>query len=230
MAVIFPIYNKWNRLFFEESIEEMPVPIGDTTHKRYVRYRKDFEFKVKLPLYLKEGDIVYIYEPKKHGGKGQIVGQFTAGPMVACGAPFGAFSFIVHFCRHILKNEEYANKFEKAVNTSLPGYKLGTVLKYALDEDSMDEIRKYEQIPSASDYIFDKERIKNIEEAELIWKWCDIWMEKIGYYNSYGESNYKVALTVVNPIKYDTPKPLSDFRKLDGGIVEKAPQSFMYVQ
>ena len=65
MDVIFPIYKQWNRMFHEEQI------IGNNmrhSSKKYLRYKKTFAFKVLFPTELKEGDRVYIYEPKKHRG------------------------------------------------------------------------------------------------------------------------------------------------------------------
>ena len=47
--------------------------------------------------------------------------------------------------------------------------------------------------------------------------------------NESDMSNYKFALTILKPVRYDEPKSLSKFTKMDGTVVEKAPQSFVYV-
>ena len=51
-----------------------------------------------------------------------------------------------------------------------------------------------------------------------------------GFFNEWGESNYNFALTILNQTRYATPKDLTEFEKLDGSLVEKAPQSFVYVK
>jgi predicted transcriptional regulator len=224
---MYPIYNIWNNRIFEGDI--LYLQNGVVQKGKHVRYRKDFEFRTRLPKDLKTGDKVYIYEPKKHGGSGKVVGEFTVGEIIYCDCSFGAFPFIVHFCRNILKNEDYAKKFERAVQTELPGYKKGYIMKYALDDESMDYIAKYGDAPEIVDYLYDKRRCENLDESERVWKWTDLYLEKCGLYNEYGESNYKFALTILSPKRYDAPKDLTEFEKLDGNIVEKAPQSFVYV-
>jgi predicted transcriptional regulator len=227
MAIMYPIYMLWNHRIFEGDVLYLQNGVGQKG--KHIRYRKDFEFRTRLPKDLKTGDKVYIYEPKKYGGSGKIVGEFTVGDIVSCDYPFGAFPFIVHFCRNVLKNEEYAKKFERAVKTELPGFKKGYILKYALDDESMDHIRKYGTPPDICDYLYDKDRCANLDESEKIWKWCDEWLRKIGYYNECGESNYKYAIQILNPVQFSNPKDLSDFTRLDGTVIEKAPQSFVYV-
>ena len=227
MDVIFPIYKQWNRMFHEEQI------MGNNmrhSSKKYLRYKKPFEFKVLFPTELKEGDKVYIYEPKKHRGCGKVIGHFTVGPVLNCNTPFGAVFAIEYFCREILHNEEYADKFKKAISTELPGYKKGYVLKYALDPKSMDHIKKYGTPPDIVDYLYDKERTRNLDDSEDVWKLCDEWLSKIGFYDQFGSSPYNYAITVTDYVQYDTPVALSSFTRPNGQTVETAPQSFMYVQ
>ena len=227
MSIMYPIYNIWNNRIFEGDVLQLQCGIGQKN--RYIKYRKEFEFRTRLPKDLKTGDKVYIYEPKKHGGSGKVVGEFTVGEIIPCDYPFGAFPFIVHFCRNVLKNEDYAKKFERAVKTELPGYKKGYILKYALDDESMDCVEKTHDVPDICDYLYDKKRCENLDESERVWKWTDEWLKKCGFYDESDMSNYKFALTILKPVRYDEPKSLSKFTKMDGTVVEKAPQSFVYV-
>lgn len=227
MNVIFPIYKKWNRMFHEDQI------MGNSMRnscKKWLHYKKPFEFKHILPIQLEEGDKVYVYEPKKHGGCGQVVGHFTVGPIFKCDYAFGAYPFIVYFCRNVLQNEEFAKKFEKAFKVELNGYKKGYIMKWALDDESMDDIKKYGVPPDIVDYLYDKERTTNLELSEDVWKLCDEWLGKIGFFNDCGESFYKHAITVQDYVIYDTPIPITSFTRPDGTAVSSAPQSFMYVQ
>lgn len=228
MAIMHPIYKVWNSRIFEGDILYLQHP--DCRKSRNIRYRKDFEFRTRLPKDLKTGDKVYAYEPKKHCGSGKVVGEFTVGEIFQCDYPFGALPFIVHFCRNVLKNEDYAKKFERAVKTDLPGFKKGYIMKYALDNESMDHIHKHGTPPDIIDYLYDKIRCENLDESERVWKWCDEYLRQCGFYSDTGESNYKFAMTILNPIRYQVPKNLCEFEKINGGAIEKAPQSFVYVQ
>lgn len=228
MAIIYPIYNIWNNRIFEGDILYLQNEVGQKS--KHVKYRKEFEFRTRLPKNLKTGDKVYVYEPKKHSGSGKVIGEFTVGEIINCDYPFGAFPFIVHFCRNVLKNEDYAKKFERAVQTELPEFKKGYILKYALDDVSIDYIEKYGKAPEIIDYLYDKKRCESLDESEKIWKWTDAWLTAQGFYPNTGESNYNFALTVMSATRYDIPKDLTEFEKLDGCLVEKAPQSFVYVK
>jgi predicted transcriptional regulator len=228
MAIMYPIYKRWIDLMINGDI--LDCRDRDSDAGRLCKFKKDFEFRTRLPKALKTGDKVYIYEPVKHGGSGKVVAEFTVGNIMKCDYPFGAYPFIVHFCRDILKNEDYAKKFERAVSVDLTQYKTGFAMKYALDDESVDCIEKTGDIPDIITYLYDRFRFKNIDESERVWKWTDEYLTRIGLYNDFGESNYKFAIEVLNPIQYETPKNLSNFRKLDDSVVGKPPQSFVYVQ
>ena len=228
LPILYPVYKKWNSLFFDESIMECQRKFPGK--RKMVRYRKTFEFRTRLPKDLKTGTKVYIYEPVSKNGCGKVVGEFTVGKIINCDYPFGAYPFMYHFCKYMLKDDAYAAKYLEAFNTELHGYKKGYILKYALDEESMDHIKKYGTPPDIVDYLYDKVRTEKLDESENIWKWADEWLRKIGFYDEFGHSDYKFAYEVVNPIRYDTPRDLTSFTKRDGTVLSKAPQSFCYVQ
>ena len=66
MAIMYPIYNIWNNRIFEGDVLYLHNKVGEKG--RYVKYRKDFEFRTRLPKNLKAGDKVYIYEKQKVDG------------------------------------------------------------------------------------------------------------------------------------------------------------------
>jgi predicted transcriptional regulator len=228
MAIMYPIYKTWNEKIFADDILYLQHP--DQGHKKHYRYRKEFEFRTRLPKNLNVGDKIYIYEPKTKGGSGKVIGEFTVGQIIQCGTPFGASAFIVHFCKHILKNDVYAKKIENALQTDLPGYKQGYILKYALDDDSIDYIKANGDIPPIVTYLHNKQRNERIAESERVWQWTDEWLRKCGYYSEFGTSNYQFAIAIQNPVKYNSPKDLSEFKRLDGTVLASAPQSHIYVQ
>lgn len=215
-------------MFFETDIIESSDAMK-YLGKRYYSFRKSFEFRTKLPANLKTGDKIYIYEPLKRGGSGKVVGEFIVGDIIKCDYRFGSTAFIEYFCRNILKNEDYAEKFKRMLDAEDCHYK-GSNIKYALDDASVQYIEEHKDWPNPETYIFDKTRTKNIDTAECVWNLCDEWLKRQGFYNEFGESNYKYALEVLNHVQYSTPKLLADFKKLDGSVIEKAPQSFLYVQ
>lgn len=228
MAIIYPIHKQFNDKIFNDDI--LYLQHKDCSLSRHKRYRKNFEFRTKLPKNLKTGDKIYVYETKKRRGCGKVIGEFTVGEIFPCNYAYGAYPFIAYFCRHILKNEDYAKKYERAMKVDLPKYKKGFIIKYALDNESMDFIEKYGRPPELIDYLYDKKRCENMDEAERVWKWTDAYLTAIGFFDDTGESNYKIAIEIKDPVSYAYPKELSDFKKLDGSIVEKAPQSFCYVE
>lgn len=226
MNVIFPIYKRWNRMFFEDNIlTTTPWAPGE---KQHYTYRKDFEFKVRKPN-IDVGDKIYIYEPKKDNGCGMVVGEFTIGA-VMCLQEFrgGCIQFVPHFCRKVLKNNDYAEKFEQLVTIDIPDHQGTDKLKFALDEDSVEYIKNAKCLPPIEDYVSDRHRFVNVKKATDIFRLCDEWLKRIGLYNQYGYSNYQYAFAVTNPVKYETPKALEQFQDKNGDAILHAPQSFVY--
>ena len=189
--------------------------------------KKPFEFRKKLPSDLTIGDKVYIYEPVKKGGSKKIVGEFTVGEIFNCDYYLGCIPFMVYFCRNVLKNEEYAKKFERAFAIDLPEYKNGVAMNFALDEEAVEYMEKYQKYPKLNVYSDKQHKIR--WENQMTMEKCDRWLKEIGFYNEYDESTYNRAIVIKNPIRYSEPKELSEFIKKDGTPVTKAPQGFVYV-
>lgn len=55
------------------------------------------------------------------------------------------------------------------------------------------------------------------------------WGKKIGFYNKNGVSDWEYLILLDNPVLFDFPKPINKFKTLAGKIIEKAPQSYCYV-
>lgn len=207
MNIIYPIYKCFANQIFEGQ--------------------KPFEFRRKLPADLKIGDKVYIYEPAKKGGRKMVVGEFTVGGFFKSDYRLGCVPFLEYFCRHIMKNDDYANKFARAFQVDMPDYKAGTPMMFALDVDSIDYIERTGQWPPLN--VYDTNQYELRRETQKVMEKCDDWLMKIGFYNEYEESTYDYAIIVKNPIRYDIPRQLKDFTKKDSSSVKNAPQSFVYV-
>lgn len=188
---------------------------------------KPFEFRTNLPKDLKRGEKVYIYEPAKKGGSKMVVGEFVVGDVFDCDYFLGCIPFMVYFCKYVLKNDEYAKKFERAMAIDLPEYKKGTPVNFALDEDAVEYMEKYKKYPKINPYSDSQRKLR--WENQMVMEKCDRWLKKIGFYNECDESYYNYAITIVNPKRYEVPKPLTDFIKRDGNVVTSAPQGFVYV-
>ena len=210
MAVIYPIYKVFNDLIFSGT--------------------KPFEFRTRLPKNLTTGTKVYIYEPVKHCGCRKVVGEFAVGNILHCDYHIGCIPFLPYFCRNVLKDEDYAQKFEKALSIPMPEYKKGFAAQFALDKESIKHIEKTGKPPKPEDYLYNHARCVKLDKVEEIMDMTDCWLRRIGFYNAFDESNYKFALEIINPVRYTTPKDLGEFKKLDGTKIEKAPQSFVYAQ
>lgn len=218
IGIIYPIYKVFNGLIFDNFVLRLDK-------NKLITTRKTFEFRTRLPKELETGTKIYIYEPAKKGGCRKVVGEFQVGKILNCDYHIGSYPFMPYFCRNVLKNEEYAEKFETALHAEMPDFKAGTAINFALDENSMKIIEKTGRYPD-----FIEQNQNKVKKTREIIEQCDQWLSKLGFYNEYSESNYKYALETVNPIRYETPKELSEFTKLDGTPVLKAPQGFVYVK
>ena len=235
VGVMYPIYKIFNVMIFDKLVLNFKNNIDEELNiDKIIECKKSFEFRTKLPKELQTGTKIYVYEPLKRGGCKKIVGEFTVGKILDCAYPIGAYPFMPYFCKNILNNETYAEKFEIALNTPMPHYKKGSAVRFALDEDAIKYIQDTGEWPKLFNEYLEHSQInvnwKKIEETSKVIGQCDEWLIKMGFYNDMLESNYKYALEILNPIKYDEPKELHEFKKLDGNSVLKAPQGFIYVQ
>lgn len=220
MAILYPIYNRWNELIFHNKIFL-------SRNNKTIVTRKCFEFRTRLPKNLTTGIKVYIYEPARYGGCRKVVGEFTVGNIIRTDYHIGCYAFLPYFCENILNKPEYAEKFEKALRIDIPNYKKGVSVEFALCPECFNYLVTNHKWPPFSMSYAENSEYKQTQE---IIRLCDDWLMKMGFYNEYGESNYQYAYEILNPVLYDNPKPLSDFQKLDGAVLTKAPQSFVYVQ
>lgn len=234
MGVMYPIYQVFNERIFDGM--NMTFKDRHANTEKRLRCNKTFEFRKAIPKKLKVGDTIYVYEPKKMNGAGAVIGEFKVKAIRDCNSNatqvgyYGAAYFMPYFCRYILNEPDKADLFEEALKIGIPGYKGGYVLKFALDPDSMAYIKANQAPPEPQTYVFNNKRIQLQELAETYWRWCDDWLAECGFYGENGMSNYNYAFEIEAPVKYDTPRPLTDFIKLDGSPVEKAPQNYYYIK
>ena len=200
---------------------------------------KPLEFRTKLPKNLKPGTKIYLYETRKHGGAGAVVGECTVQDIIPVLSEDGKwpicgnFPFLEYYCETIIKDEamaEHIHKCKEEFKGKPKHYRYGYITKYMFSPESLDSIRQTGE-PMDIMQLNIKERdklLKDFEVADKLERACDEWLEHIGFYNEYGETNYRYGLVLSNPVRYETPKPIIDFQYSNGETIQTPPQSYCY--
>lgn len=208
MNILISIHNVWADLIFQRV--------------------KPFEFRTSLPKKLAVGDKVFIYETAKNGGQQKVVGEFTVGGLsdIHNASRAGCIPFLEYYTRNILHNEDLYQLVCRCMKIKTP-YKQEMVFRYMFSEELLDYMELHHDIPPIG---VRSKYFKNTEDAERLLKECDDWLTMLGYYNIFGVTNYQAYIEVLNPVRYDNPKPLNDFVCGNGRQLKRAPQSWCYVR
>lgn len=224
VSVIYALYNHWTKMILSG--------------------KKPIEFRTKLPKELKVGTKIYLYETKRNGGQGAVVGECIvkdiidvqrddgAWPLIGC------YPFMEYYLRNVLKDNALADKVVSLQNEFryAKNYKYGFVMRYVFSEDQLNSLRSTGRLLDIMEYNPWKEdeaeilhRIfKDKQKGDQLEHDCDSWMKKIGFYNENDESNYKYGIVLSDPVKYDTPVKICDFLGTNGANIKTPPQSFCY--
>lgn len=206
MNIVINIYNEWANMILNG--------------------KKPFEFRTNLGKHVNIGDTVYIYEAKAYQGKGAVVGEFKIKDIIKFnGRGFFERYFFEYYVRNILKDIEAAEKIKNNMKYSLSNYKEGTACMFMLSDACMEFVKK-DQYP-------DIEVIVNDEDAQRGNKMLSDtskWMSKIGCYNDWGETNYRYAFEIENPIRYPLPISICELKDINGDFLTKAPRSWQYIK
>jgi predicted transcriptional regulator len=202
--------------------------------------KKPLEFRTKLPKELKPGTKIYLYETRKHGGAGAVVGECIVQDIIPVLSKsgkwpmYGCYPFVEFFCENILHDLSMAShiqKIKEEFENKFPRYKYGYILKYVFSEDNLKNLRSVGE-PIDTWKIHDTSIVykilDNLNQSEKLMEQCDEWLEKIGFYNEWGETNYRYGLVLTNPVRYDTPIPITHFKSQSGDNITTAPQSYCY--
>lgn len=202
---------------------------------------KTIEFRTKLPKKLKSGTILYLYETAKNGGCQKIVGQCEVDyviPVLSKDGEWpiiGCYPFMEYFYRNIKKDEDTAEYFKKLKEEfdTYENYRYGFILNYSHSNDELESLRK-------TGTLLDYWKVNNLtiinriskdrEESEKYTTECDNWLESIGFYNEFGETNYQYGIVLKNIQKYKIPLSLSQFKDKNGVFIKKPPQSYVYAE
>ena len=201
--------------------------------------KKPLEFRTKLPKDLRIGTKIYLYETRKHGGAGAVVGECVIKDIIGVLGDDGKwpicgnYPFLEFYCEHILNDTAMAEHI-RLCKTEFKGkpenYRYGYLTKYLFSPESLESIRKTgEPIDLMELDIQERDKLlKDFAVADKLERACDEWLEHIGFYNEYGETNYRYGLVLSNPVRYETPKPIIDFQYSNGETIQTPPQSYCY--
>lgn len=212
MNILMSFYQHWTeQIFLQEKILEFRTRIG-----------KDFRVGTKI----------YMYEAKKNGGSGKVVGEFQINEIEKLPTTkVGTYGLLPYFCEHILQDEVALTQVKAAYAISVPNYDKSIKLDYIYNLEFLRKLSKGEDFSFLD---MSREEFLNYEinrkKAEKLIKACDEWLYNIGFYNQYGETNYHYYLGISNVLKYESPISVSEFKNVKGENLTKPPQSWCYVK
>lgn len=198
---------------------------------------KPLEFRTKLPKDMKPGTKILLYETRKHNGAGAVVGECTVKDIIPIknGTRWplvGCYPFLDWYCEHIRNDVALANHI-RAIRSefdNMAGYRYGFVSRYIFSTRTLEQLRLTGRPFDLMQMTIDErdEILKEYEKANDLEYECDDWLTKIGLYNEFGETNYQYALVLDNPVRYQVPKQLNEFKGTNGKPIGNAPQSYCY--
>ena len=200
---------------------------------------KPLEFRTRLPKELDVGSTIYLYETRKHGGAGAVVGECIVKDIISVLSPEGKwpicgnYPFLEFYCENILNDTamaEHIRMCKQEFNGKPENYRYGYLTKFMFSPESLESLRTTgETIDLMTLTIPERDKIlKDFAIADKLELACDDWLTNIGFYNECGETNYRYGLVLSEPVRYSTPKPLSEFLDASGKPIQNAPQSFCY--
>lgn len=195
--------------------------------------RKPVDFKNKIGKDIKENDIIYIYETKRNGGSGMVVGEVRINKIIEIKKypKFGAYTMLPYFC-NLFGTEEEKRQVEKAMSIHVSHYDDSITLDYIFDDWTLDYMKKNDEVPDR--FHIEHQSLKEYglisDRAHNLCKRCDEWAIEIGFYNDDECSLWKYIIELKNPILYEKPKKITGFHDKNGEPITKAPCPWCYVQ
>lgn len=197
---------------------------------------KPFEFRNICPK-LNENDKIYLYETKS-SGCGKVVGYFTVDDIEEINhkkIKIGTYLYIDTYAK-LFCDKETQSAINKIKQIHFDNYYDSYALDFLFMDDKIIEEMIKTHKPFQRDF-WQMSREEIIAYNALRQKQtdfltdCDQWLNKIGFYNYYGdESTWKYQITIKDIIKFETPIDISAFKLRNGKSLTKAPQSFCYVK
>lgn len=196
--------------------------------------KKPFEFRVQPWVNAAIGSKLYLYETKRCGGAGMVMGEVTIEKIIPMEFKMSPHPYTFRYwLENIRKCPEAIAAMDKIGSFQMSHYKDGYVYNFMLCESFIDYILSHDELPPEFNTLED--RIKNpdhyakMESARKLIFGYDDWMKEIGFWNDFGESSYKIAYQLKEPIRYEYPIPITAFLGANGQSLKRPPQSFQYI-
>lgn len=193
---------------------------------------KTLEFRNNIGKNFKIGDTVYLYETSKNKGRKLVVGQFKIKDIKKIqNTKIKSYSILPYYAKNIVKDKEIKNAILNIFDSDIVG---NEEIKISLMfcPEYLNDFKRTNKLPDVN--ILTKEESKkyfeNLNKAKMVLKNCDEWLLSIGYYNGNYETNYKNYIEISEPIRYEKPLKLENFKNLNDEKIKRAPQSWFYVK
>lgn len=195
--------------------------------------RKNLEFRNKIGQELFAGNKIYIYETKKHSGKGAVIGSVVIENIEDLPHhKAGTYNLLPHFVERYGTKEE-KDAVRKAMGIRLTHYDESIVLSHLFNDRVLDYMIEHDDVPDPRTfppfYGYTAKEFNQIKEKGdgLIFR-CDQWLHSIGYYTETGCTYWKYMIQIKDQKRFKEPKNITEFLKRDGRPLKKAPQSWCY--
>jgi predicted transcriptional regulator len=199
---------------------------------RIFSLEKDLEFRNRIGKEVKPGDLIYFYVTKSGGGSGSVVGHVKIKEIIEIPHHKVGTYFMLPFYVKKYGTEEEKNTVKKAMTINLKEYDNSLVLSYLFQKNALDYMKEKSRPPEI--WPLYKGDLRKYNEAKhkekKLYDRCDKWAKEIGFYNKYDESNWKYAILLINPVRYEEAKMISEFKNKKGNYLKKAPQSWCYIE
>lgn len=193
---------------------------------------KTVEFRNNIGKDFKPGDTILLYESARNKGCKKIVGEVKIKSIGTIKrSRMGAYGMMEYYLENIKKDKDALKAFRYATSLDIKNYDGPFVASLMFCNDQLKDLveKGKAEITSLSNSKYEV-YTQNRERAEQLLKECDEWLHTIGYYNKRDETRYKAYIEVKSPKRYKKPKELSSIKDLNGKVIEKAPQSWQYIQ
>lgn len=206
-CALFPIHKKFTEMIFSG--------------------KKDLEFR-NVRTKLVPGDRIFVYETKRDGGKGMVTGYFTCGDIKEIPHHLiGTYPMIGHYAEKF-GTEDEREHIKEALKVNLKHHDNCLILDYLFDDTAIRIMQETGEPPNSFEFHTGWEEIR--QKATTFVYACDRWLKDIGYYNQMDESSWKWQIEIKNPVLLDEGIPINNLFLKTGKPMERAPQSFCYIQ
>lgn len=193
---------------------------------------KMMEFRKRIGKDVHCGDTIYVYETKKNSGSGSVIGSVKIKNIIPIPKVKVGTYFLLPYFVEKYGTEEEKETVKRVMRIKFNGYNSSLALSYLFQTDALSYIEENKVPPSPwplyGSSLKEYNEAKH-KEGDLCTR-CDEWGKKIGFYNQYDESDWKITILLENPVLFKTPKKIEEFRGRNGNRLTRAPQSWCYLE